>query len=46
MANIPYIYRIYGVFFNKCDKLVELAKSYRVAAPLFCTLLAAVWHYS
>ena len=24
MANIPYIHRIYGVFFNKCDKLVIL----------------------
>ena len=24
MANIPYIHRIYGVFFNKCDKLACL----------------------
>ena len=34
MANIPYVYRIYGVFFNKCDKT-----SYRSSE----LVLASAW---
>eukprot|EP01048_Picozoa_sp_COSAG05_P026540 COSAG05_NODE_7297_length_831_cov_1.759563_1_plen_87_part_00 len=38
MANIPYIYRIYGVFFNKCDELVCGCRKNRIVASYLAVM--------